>query len=92
MRESSGYRCKCGSSVSKITDSRQHPNGKRRRRVCETCGNKVFTLEILESSLQNLLKIKTAYEKLKEQTDLAKLAYAKSLMEVQDAPMHVTPA
>lgn len=81
MRQGSGYKCECGSHESKITDCRQHQHGKRRRRVCEDCGKKVFTIELTESKLENLIKFRQAYMELKKKTDKAKLAYARALQD-----------
>lgn len=42
-----GFRCpECGSSQTSVSDSRSHEDGRRRRRLCESCGCKFSTIEM----------------------------------------------
>lgn len=36
---------KCGNMKTQTTDSRAHPNGVKRRRVCTKCGERFSTME-----------------------------------------------
>lgn len=44
----------CGSSQTKILDSREKDNTVRRRRICMTCGKRYSTVEILETTYKRM--------------------------------------
>ncbi len=50
-------RCpKCASASTRVMDSREAPNAVRRRRVCESCGNRFTTYERVETTRPLVVK------------------------------------
>lgn len=45
-----GLKCPCGGSLSNVTDSRPSSLGIRRRRVCDECGQRSTTAEVVVSN------------------------------------------
>ena len=51
------YECpKCGSLDQRTCDSRTTGSGRRRRRICEACGNRYTTYELTEEDYKNYVK------------------------------------
>ena len=48
---------KCGYGFTKVVDSRDIPNGKKRRRECAGCGTRYNAIEILEEDYQNIMMV-----------------------------------
>ena len=61
---------KCGYGFSKVVDSREIQNGKKRRRECAGCGTRYNAIEILEEDYQNIMmvvrKMKSLTKELEE--------------------------
>lgn len=48
---------KCGYGFSKVVDSREIQNGKKRRRECSGCGTRYNAIEILEEDYHNIMMV-----------------------------------
>ena len=64
MKKIEGFTCsKCGHlSIGRVVDTRQEWYGRRRRRICEKCGVRYTTLEILIKNPRKIKKIVKSME------------------------------
>jgi transcriptional regulator NrdR family protein len=61
---------KCGYGWSKIVDSRETPNGKRRRRECAGCGMRYNAIEIFEEDYCNIMTVVRKMKSLQKELEL----------------------
>ena len=61
---------KCGYGFTKVVDSRDIPNGKKRRRECAGYGTRYNAIEILEEDYRNIMTVVEKMKSVQKELDL----------------------